>query len=400
MDLNDSPEYIAFRQAVRSFLEEHAHMAEARLGGGSGLPPEAAIKWQRLLLEKGYTCRTFPKQYGGCGEQPDIMKSFIISDEFTRSKMPGGLSNQGISMLAPTLLEKGTKEQCQKWIKPTLVGDIIWCQGYSEPGSGSDLASISTSATEDGDDFIINGQKIWTSGAHFSDMMFILVRTEPDASKHEGISYLLLPMDTPGIEVRPLKTMTERSEFNEVFFTNVRLPKDQIVGQRGQGWQIANTTLKHERGVLGDPGQANQMLAIIADMMSEETLAGRPLTEYPIYLDRLIQLQSRALAMKYNNLRLLTAAAQEKHAKLARMLVKLNGTELNHDIAALAIDMLGELGMLYNDSPHLRRFGFWQTTYMFSLGLIIGGGTSQIQKNIISERALGMPKEPKTKAAS
>ena len=398
MNLNDAPEYQTFREEVRTFLEENKHMAEMRQGGGSGRPLKETRDWQKLLLKRGYTCRTFPKQYGGAGETQDIMKSFIISSEFTRTRMPGGLTNQGISMFAPTLMERGAESQRQLWIKPTLEGDVIWCQGYSEPGSGSDLASLNTSAIEDGDDFIINGQKIWTSGAHFSDMMFILVRTEPDAPKHEGISYLLLPMDTPGIEVRPLKTMTGRAEFNEVFFTDVRLPQDQIVGKRGQGWQVANTTLKHERGMLGDPGQASQMLSMVAEMMHEEMLSGQRLIEHPLYLDRLIQLQSRALAMKYNGLRLLTAAGEQRDAALAGMVVKLNGTELNHDIAAFAIDILGELGVLYNQSPYLRRFGFWQTTYMFSLGLIIGGGTSQIQKNIISERGLGMPKEPKATA--
>lgn len=399
MDLSFSAEYEHFRQEVQSFLQDKIALTRKPWSDDRSRPSVAARQWQRLLLEKGYTCRTFPKEYGGYGATPDIMKSFIISTEFTKAQAPSGLAGQGISMLAPTLLERGTQEQQAKWIRPTLEGEILWCQGYSEPGAGSDLASLSTKAVEDGDDFVINGQKIWTSGAHFSDMMFVLVRTEPSAPKHQGISYLLLSMDTPGIDVRPLKTMTERSEFNEVFFTDVRVPKDQIVGKRGEGWQVANTTLRHERGMLGDPGQAGKMLTSIATFMCKETLDGARLMDISVYRDRLLQLQGRAEAMKYHGLRLLTQANQGQSGGLGRMIVKLNGTELNHDIAAFAIDLLGEIGTLYADSPLLRHRGIWQTTYMFSLGLIIGGGTSQIQKNIISERGLGMPKEPKIKTA-
>lgn len=400
MDLGFSPEYETFRSELQSFIEANKALTTECWNEPSGKPSEAAKKWQRLLLQNGYTCRTFPKEYGGYGAQPDIMKLFIITDEFNKAQIPAGMANQGISMLAPTLLENGTEKQRQRWIKPTLEGNTIWCQGYSEPGAGSDLASLSTKATEDGDDFIINGQKIWTSGAQFSDMMFILVRTEPDAPKHEGISYILLPMSTPGIEVRPLQTMTERAEFNEVFFTDVRIPKSQIVGKRGGGWKVANTTLKHERSMLGDPGRAGKMLENIASFMQEEQLSGKRLMDIPVYRDRLLTLQGRARAIKYHDLRLLTYANRKESFGLAGMVVKLNGTELNHDVAAFAIDLLGEIGTLYQDSPFIKRNGFWQTAYMFSLGLIIGGGTSQIQKNIISERGLGMPKEPKKDTAS
>ena len=177
------------------------------------------------------------------------------------------MANQGISMFVPTLLELGTEDQKQSWIEKTIKGEVIWCQGYSEPGSGSDLASLQTKAVDDGDDFIINGQKIWTSSAQFSDMMFCLVRTEPDAPKHKGISYILIDMKTPGIDVRPLMTMTGHAEFNEVFFTDVRVPKSNIVGNRGEGWFVANATLTHERGMLGDPNQASTRLKEIIDLM-------------------------------------------------------------------------------------------------------------------------------------
>jgi alkylation response protein AidB-like acyl-CoA dehydrogenase len=391
MDLAYGPEYQTFAAEVDAFLQTQRDRWPA-----VGASREQVLGWQKTLIAHGYAARTIPRQYGGYGAEPDILKSRIIAEAFTRAGAPGGLAGQGISMLVPTLLEVGTEEQKQRWIPPTLAGDIIWCQGYSEPGSGSDLASLSTRATEDGDDFLVNGQKIWTSTAKQADMIFCLVRTEPQAPKHAGISYLIFSMKTPGIEVRPLKTMTGAAEFNEVFFTDVRVPRTQIVGARGEGWRVANTTLKHERGMLGDPNAAENRLVAIIAMMKQETVSGERLIDNPVLRDRLMQLQARVMAMKFNGLRLITSQLAGEQPGLAGLVVKLQGCELNHQLAALAIDVLGELGVLYEDSPHLRAHGAWQQRYMFDLGLIIGGGTAQIQKNIISERGLGMPREPKT----
>jgi alkylation response protein AidB-like acyl-CoA dehydrogenase len=392
MDLAYGPDYQAFAAEVAAFLETNRD----RWPPAIGATREQVLAWQRILIAQGYAARTIPRQYGGFGAEPDILKSRIIAEAFTRVGAPGGLSGQGISMLVPTLLEVGTEEQKRRWIAPTLAGDIIWCQGYSEPGAGSDLASLRTHAVEDGDDFLINGQKIWTSTAKQADMIFCLVRTEPQAPKHAGISYLIFSMKTPGIEVRPLKTMTGAAEFNEVFFTDVRVPRTQIVGGRGEGWRVANTTLKHERGMLGDPGAAEARLAAIIAMMRTETVGGERLIDNPVLCDRLMRMQARVLAMKFNGLRLLTSQLAGEAPGLAGLIVKLQGCEINHQLAALAIDVLGELGVLYEDSAHLRDHGVWQHRYMFDLGLIIGGGTAQIQKNIIAERGLGLPREPKT----
>ena len=388
MDLSYSPEYEAFRAEVRAFAKQHGAGAPR---GGMG----DTRAWQKLLIAHGYAARTIPKEYGGYGAEPDVLKSRIIAEEFIAAGLPMGMSGQGIAMLVPTLLELGSEEQKRQFIGPTLRGEIIWCQGYSEPGAGSDLASLTTRAVEDGDDFVINGQKIWTSTAAQADMIFCLVRTEADKPKHEGISYLLFSMKTPGIEVRPLVTMTGRAEFNEVFFTDVRVPKKDIVGQRGQGWYVANATLRHERGMLGDPNQAGTRLKALIDLMQNEDVDGRRLMDNPVLRDRLLKLQARVHAMEFHGLRLLTASQKGEDPGVARLIVKLMGCELNHQLAAFAIDALGELGMLYAGSPHLRANGTWQTSYMFDLGLIIGGGTAQIQKNIISERGLGMPREPK-----
>jgi len=391
MDLSYSPEYEAFREEIRAFAREHGASAPR----GMAAPMSGAREWQKLLIQHGYAARTIPKEYGGYGAEPDVLKSRIIAEEFIAAGLPMGMSGQGISMLVPTLLELGSEEQKRKFIGPTLRGEIIWCQGYSEPGAGSDLASLTTRAVEDGEDFVINGQKIWTSTAAQAEMIFCLVRTEADKPKHEGISYLLFSMKTPGIEVRPLVTMTGRAEFNEVFFTDVRVPKKDVVGKRGHGWFVANATLRHERGMLGDPNQAGTRLRALIDLMQNEDVDGRRLMDNPVFRDRLLKLQARVHAMEFHGLRLLTTAQKGEDPGVARLIVKLMGCELNHQLAAFAIDALGELGILYSSSPHLRNAGNWQTSYMFDLGLIIGGGTAQIQKNIISERGLGMPREPK-----
>ncbi len=392
MDLSFDPTYEEFRKEVRQFIAEHGDESPSQSGAGN----KAAIGWQKLLIEHGYAARTIPKEYGGYGAKPDIIESRIIAEEFAERQISTGLGGQGISMLTPVLLEMGTEEQKQQLIKPTIHGEIIWCQGYSEPGAGSDLASLTTKAELDGDEWVVNGQKIWTSTAHLADWIFCLVRTEPEAPKHQGISFLLFRMDTPGIEIRPLVDMTGDANFNEVFFTDVRVPKEQIVGQRGQGWQVANAILGHERGSLAPPEAAQSRLNGVIKLMNTETINGQRPIDNPVFRDRLMKIQGRVLAMRCNDMRLLSARLNKNQdTRLAGMVVKLQGTELRHELEALAIDVMGETGIAYGDNPYLKGKGSWQYQYMYFLGLIIGGGTSQIQKNIISERGLGMPKEPK-----
>ena len=396
MDLRYGPEYEEFRTEVRRFLEARRDDApHAGIGRGANVSRERMIAWQRTLIEHGYAARTIPRAYGGYGATPDLVQSILIDEEFSRAGVSRGIAGQGASMLVPTLLEHGSEEQKQKYVGPTIRGELLWCQGYSEPGSGSDLASLQTRAAEDGDDFVINGQKIWTSTAREADMIFALVRTEPQAKKHEGISYLVFPMSTPGIEVRPLHTLTGNAEFNEVFFSDVRVPKSSVVGRRGEGWKIGNTTLRYERNMLGSSSQTEAMFASLVALMESEGVAGARAIDSPVLRDRLARLEASVLAMKYHALRLLTCQLRGESPGVAGLIVKLRGCELNHQIAALALDALGELGPLYRESPHLRAHGAWPAQWMFSLGLIIGGGTAQIQKNIIAERGLGLPREPK-----
>ena len=394
MDLSYGPEYETFRQEVRAFLDAHGDQAPR----GQGLRAEQTLIWQQLLIKHGYTARTIPTAYGGFGAEPDILRSRIIAEEFATARVSQGLGGQGIGMLVPTLLEVGTEEQKQTFIAPTIRGEMVWYKAYSSR-AGSDLASLRTSAVLEQDE---HGEDVWTSMARRSGpprrnwpWIFCLVRTEPQAP---SIRNFLppVPHDTLGIEIRPLVDMTGQANFNEVFFTDVRVPATQIVGNRGDGWRVANTNLGHERDSLGNPNATLQRLNALTEIMKEETIGGMRLIDHPTYRDRLMQLQGRVMAMRFNDMRVLSAKLNDdQDASLARMIVKLQGTELRHELEGFAIDIMGELGLAYDDNPLLRDHGSWQSQYMYFLGLIIGGGTSQIQKNIISERGLGMPREPK-----
>ena len=410
MDLEFGPEYDEFTKEVESFCKEYSNaiittandkkfeMHDALSGNSNEKSGKIVNRsdWQRLLIEKGYFARSIPKEYGGYGGQPDIIKSRIIATEFSKYKVPNAMGGQGIDMLVPTLLEWGTEEQKQKYIKSTLHGETIWCQGYSEPNAGSDLANLQTKGELIDGKWVINGQKIWTSTAQFSQMMFCLIRTEPEASKHAGISFILIPMDTPGIEIRPLVDMTLKAGFNEVFFDDVTVPEENLVAKRGEGWSVANSVLGHERGSLANPNATMNRLNTLINLMKEETIDGRRLIDVPSYRDRLLQVQGKVMAVQAHSLRLLSSKINpNQNVKLGGMIQKLVGTELRHELEGLAIDIMGELGTLYEDDPNVRDGGSWQFTYMYFLGLIIGGGTNQIQKNIISERGLGMPREPK-----
>ena len=399
MDLTLSPKYRALQSQVRDFLKANIDKSP-KPGGGRQRPSRKALDWQKRIIEAGYFGRSIPREYGGAGLPLDVMELAIIAEEFSKAGAYPGIMNQGISMLIPTLLEVGTKAQCQEWIADTLRGDIIWCQGYSEPGSGSDLAAAKTHAKVENGHFVVNGQKIWTSSAHYSDMMFLLCRTEPDAPKHAGLSDLLLSMKTPGIEVRPLVTMTGRATFNETFFTDVRVPVGQIVMGRGGGWHVANVTLKYERMLLGNANKISDRFQRVREIMERNDIDGVRIIDIPAYRYRLLRLQGEMLASKYHGMRLLTEQAKGEDSGLKRMIVKLNGTMVLFRLSALAVDALGAAGLPYDPhdeaSEESDEATLWSIDYMYDIGLIIGGGSSNIQKNIIGERGLGLPREPKT----
>ena len=402
MDLSLSEEHKELQAEIRAFIATHGHKSP-KVGGGRKRPDQKALDWQKLLVEHGYAGRTIPREFGGFGAQPDIMASAIIAEEFSRANVYAGLTNQGISMLVPTLLEVGTDEQRKAYVGPTIRGDIIWCQGYSEPGNGSDLANAQTKAELKEGFWVVNGQKIWTSSAHYADMMFLLCRTEPEKSKHEGLSYLLLSMVSPGLERRPLKTMTGRSEFNEVFFTDVKVPETQIVLGRGKGWYVANVTLKHERLMIGDAGKMVARLEQLINLLQTSEIDGVPLIRMAEYRDRLLRLQGEVIAWKAHNLRLLTEAARGIDSGVKRMIVKYGGTMLGWRLSSLAVDALGAAGLPYESAGEDAEDDdatTWNIDYMYDVGLMIGGGSNNIQKNIIGERGLDLPREPKAQNAA
>jgi alkylation response protein AidB-like acyl-CoA dehydrogenase len=393
MDLSYTPEQETFRRQVRAWIKANAPKREKDSSGIEYGDPKriAALKaWQRKLYEAGYVAMGWPKEYGG--HDADVVQQTIVNEELLLARAPGLVGMMGIQMVGPTLIQFGTDEQRRRYLPKILSAEEIWCQGYSEPGSGSDLASLKTRADLVGDEFIVNGQKVWTSNAQFADLMFCLVRTDPSAPKHRGISYILIDMKSPGITLRPLIQMTGDPGFNEVFFEDLRVPRRNLVGELHQGWLVANATLAHERNMLGSTTRTQQMFNGLLRLAQSRQRRGRPASEDPVIRQRLADLMIRVEQMKLHAFRQLTDSIKQRPPGIGASVNKLVSTELNHDIAGLAMEIMGSYGTLARTSRHVIDRGSWPLEFMFTLGLIIGGGTSQIQKNIISERGLGMPR--------
>lgn len=403
MDLSYSEEYETFRREVKQFLKENwseediksapPPNSRAMMLGAIIRTDERATAFRIKACERGYLYRHVPKRYGGGEQPPDPLKATIIAEEFRRAQAPAELVGQGPSMLVPTLVEHGTEEQKQKLVRDTLLGKITWCQGYSEPGSGSDLASLRTRAVLEGDYWVVNGQKIWTSNADTSEWMFCLVRTEPDAPKHDGISYLLIDMKTPGLTIRPLRQMTGDADFNEVFLDNVRVPAKNIVGKRGQGWVVSRSTLKHERAMIGSSMLSRRTLEGLIMLAQAVNLRGQPAIKDPMIRNRIVELETKVLANDYHGYRMLTMQTRNEEPGITGLVGKLYGTVLGYDVARLAMDLLGDRGMLAPGEPSAPAMGMFITAYMWSLGILIAGGTANIQRNVIAERGLGLPRD-------
>ena len=398
MNLSYGEEYEVLRGEVRQFLKENwppsGEQAKAPLG-------EQATRFREKAIAAGYMARGIPRQYGGSEQEADVLKATVIREEFRRARAPGEAGGIGTMMLVPTLLEVGQEWQKEKFVPPTVRGELVWCQGYSEPGSGSDLASLQTKAELVGDEWVINGQKIWTSGAQFAHYMFCLCRTEPEQQKHAGISYLLIDMKQPGIEVRPLRQMTGGAHFNEVFLTDARTPKDWIVGKRGEGWIVSRTTLKHERNSIGNAQGSVSSFEGILGLAKRAQRGGRPAIQDPEVRQALGRIEGYVRAHEYSGLRQLTKAAKSQEPGIIQTMNKLISTNLGHAISKLGMELIGDDGML---EPGERRMGMgmgegsadnsgWVAQYMGSLGGAIAGGTANIQRNVIAERGLGLPRD-------
>jgi alkylation response protein AidB-like acyl-CoA dehydrogenase len=403
VNLSYSAEYEQFRAEVRDFLAKNWSPEDAAAGpdtdsvaamtGAVIRTDERATQFRQAAIDRGYLYRHVPKQYGGSEQPSDPLKATIIAEEWKKAKAPFEIMGQGPSMLVPTLIEHGTQEQRDKLIRATLLGHIKWCQGYSEPNAGSDLASLRTKGVLDGDHWVINGQKIWTSNAKEAQWMFALVRTEPDAPKHDGISYLLIEMNTPGIDVRPLRQMTGDSDFSEVFLENVRVPAKNIVGERGKGWIVSRSTLKHERALIGNASLQRRTFDGLVMMAQAIDHHGKPAIQDPVIRHRLLELESRLIAAELHGYRMLTASARNEDIGVAGMVPKLYSTQLAYDISKLAMYVMGAGGLLAQGEPNAPAMGMFGTAYMWSLGILIAGGAANIQRNIIAERGLGMPRD-------
>ena len=394
MDLSYGEALEGFRDEVAKFLGQNWPLQgeEAELGWN-----EQAIRFRKRAIEAGYLCRNIPKQYGGSEQESDVLKAQIIREEFGRVHAPMEPRGIGTMMLVPTLLERGEEWQKERFVPPTIRGDMNWCQGYSEPGSGSDLASLKTRGELVGDEWVINGQKIWTSGAQTAHYMFCLTRTEPEAPKHAGISYLLIDMKQPGIEVRPLRQMTGGADFCEVFFTDAKTPRDWIVGKRGEGWLVSRTTLKHERNSIGSTQQTRALFQGLVALAKEARIDGRPAIEHAEIRQRLAALEGYVRAHQYSGYRTLSKDAKGESPGIITMMNKIISTNIGHDIARLAIDLLGDDGLLSAGSRSMEGMlggaQGWIAHYMYSLGIAVAGGTANIQRNVIGERGLGLPRD-------
>jgi len=393
MDFKDNTEEAAFRSEVREFLKtelperfKDGALAETGMYRGAF---EQLKDWRQKLAARGWIAPAWPKEYGGASLT--VMQQFIMNEEFAENRVPpvGGM---GVSMVGPTLITHGTEGQKKEHLSRILSGEVQWCQGFSEPGSGSDLASLQTRAVKDGDDYVINGQKIWTSGAQFAHWMFMMARTDPDAPKHKGISYFLLDMKSPGVEVRPLTNLANQNMFSEVFFSDVRVPAKNIVGELNRGWYVGTTTLDFERSSIGSAVGIQLQLDSLIRYAKEHEGKGSSRTGYLASVkgelaDRYIEANVARL-MSY---RVVTMQAKGMIPNHEASMTKLYASELSQRIARTGIKVLGLYGQLFGEGAPMR--GRYESSYMTSLSATIAGGTSEIQRNIIAQRGLGMPRD-------
>jgi len=395
MDLKYTPEDVAFRKQVRAWLEQNLPRSEIKT-------LEDRRAWHRKLYEAGYLGMGWPKEYGGGGARP--MEQAIVADEMARANAPAPTNSLGIGIVGPTIVVHGTDAQKRRYLKKILTAEELWCQLYSEPNAGSDLAALRTSAEDKGDHFVVNGQKIWTSGGSIADWGLLLARTNPGVAKHKGITCFLINMRQPGIDVRPLKQITGSSEFSEVFMTNARVEKSDQIGALGEGWAIAQTTLGYERG-----GRALARITTYATQYSRLVEAarrlkrhGRPLINNPVVRQKLGRIWAELEVERYGALRVLTMLERGEHPGAGGSLTKLSYSEFEKRFLELALEILGPYGQLTEGQPEEYRLqidtavgdhGTWAYAFLWSRAGTIYAGSSEIQKNVVGERILGLPKE-------
>ncbi|MHB8578163.1 MAG: acyl-CoA dehydrogenase family protein [Dehalococcoidia bacterium] len=400
MDWRDSPEQAAFRAEVQAVVSSRLPERYKQLAAAGSLEGRAwefdrksadaevrraASDWHRALSERGWVAPHWPKEYGGAGLTP--MEQFILNQELARAGAPS-VGGSGVSLLGPTLIVHGTEEQRKRYLPPILGGEVTWAQGYSEPGSGSDLASLQTRAVRDGDDFVINGQKIWTSAAHTADAMFALVRTDPEAPKHRGISFMLIDdIKTPGITVRPLIDMGDNHYFNEVFFDNVRIPATNIVGELNRGWYVGMTLLDFERSNIGGAVAARRTLQRVLDLVRADEATHARVNAGPLR-QQIAQRYIETEVMFQYSFRIISMQARGLLPNDEASTAKLFNSELSQRLAETAVECFGLDANLVAGG----RGAAFARAYLGAVPATIRGGTSEVQRNVIATRGLGLPR--------
>jgi alkylation response protein AidB-like acyl-CoA dehydrogenase len=392
VQLRFSAEDEAFRREVADWLAANLRGEFAALKGRGGPGDENAlvderIAWERHLGAAGWTCIGWPREHGGRGAT--LAQQVIFHEEYARAGGPGRAGHIGETLLGPTLIAFGSPEQQARFLPAIVSGEALWCQGYSEPNAGSDLANVQTRARLEDDSWVIDGQKVWTSWAEWSDWCFVLCRTDPEAPKHRGLSYLLVPMDQPGVEIRPIPQITGTAEFSETFFDGARTPAENIVGQPGEGWRVANGTLAFERGA-STLGQNLLFRTELEEVVRIAVQNGR--AKDPVIRQRIADAWIGLEIMRYNALRILSRA---RGAELppAAMITKIYWAAWHRDLGKLAMDVLGPESMIGDALPY--DLGALQRLFLFTRSDTIYAGSNEIQRNLIAERALGMPREPR-----
>jgi alkylation response protein AidB-like acyl-CoA dehydrogenase len=396
MDFDDTPQEAAFRARARAWLEKHARPRDPESTGGDPLRERddlnsirAAKAWQATKFDAGWACLTWPREYGG--QDLGRMEQVIWNQEESRFETPPNIYAIGHGMLGPTIMAHGTPEQKARYVREMARGQVVWCQLFSEPDAGSDLAGLRTSAVRKGDGWVLNGQKIWSTGAHYCDFGMIVTRSDPDAAKHAGLTYFVIDMHAPGIEVRPIRQINGNSGFNEVFLNDVRVPDENRLGAVGDGWRVALTTLMNERVAIG-AGTGSGRVRDLFRLAREAQLGGRPAIENHAVRQKLADFYIRAKGLQYTGYRTLSAISRGATPGPEGSIGKAVGAPLGHEMASFAMELQGAMGAI-SDPGLAPQEGLWQDAYLGAPGLRIAGGTDEILRNIIAERVLGLPPE-------
>ena len=392
MNFDFTTEENRFRDTLRAWLDQNT---PTLLGDGPQYADpekrwERAMRWHKALFEAGWVGIYWPNEYGGRGAT--LVEQYIHEEEMDRINAPGTINPVGLNIAGPTIMQWGTDEMKHRYLPPILSGDEIWCQGYSEPGAGSDVASLTTRAEDRGDYFVVNGQKVWTTLAHRAHFCLLLCRTDPSAPKHKGLSYMLVDMRTPGITVRPLVQMTGNHDFNEIFFEDVAVPKANLLGPQNDGWRVGVTTLMFERITVGALLQIEREAERLRELLNRPDASGRRPADDPSVRQRFAQIQTECQAASYSSLRSLTRRLKGQPPGPEGSIAKLFRTETMLRMVGFAEEVLGPYAQLVEGSPFAVEHGRWMHSFFYARAQTIDGGTSEIQRNVIGERVLGLPK--------